>query len=153
MWLWHEPSLCSAATSNSAVRVLQVVSLLCMGTLFWWPILGPNTSRRLSTLAGVVYLFTACLGCTVLGIIITFSPVSVCPVFMQPHHNHRLMSLIQDQWGITPALDQQIGGLMMWVPACGIYVVSIVALLTRWYYGSEPQLAESNAAQPSPTKT
>ncbi len=137
MWLWHTPNLCDAAATHGAVRLLQIASLIVMGGLFWSPILGPDVSRQLSPLAGVVYLFTACLGCTLLGILITFAPVTVCPVFLHPHDSLGLLPLIRNQWGITPALDQQVGGLMMWVPACSIYLCGILGLLARWYSAAE----------------
>ncbi len=151
MWLWHAPNLCSAAASNRGVHVLQVISLLGLGTLFWFPILRPDLPQRLSPPAGMVYLFTACLGCTALGIIITFAPLSVCPVFMHPPDTPGILSLIRKEWGITPELDQQIGGLLMWVPSCSIYILGILALLARWYSGSEPESLAHEAPQPSST--
>ena len=84
MWLWHAPALCNAAVTNVWVHRLQYVSLLLMGLAFWWPIIGPWTRQRLSPLAGMIYLFSACVGCTVLGIIITFSPVEVCSIYLHP---------------------------------------------------------------------
>jgi len=133
MWLWHAPALCNAAVSNPWIHRLQYVSLLVMGFAFWWPIIGPWTRQRLSPPAGMIYLFTACLGCTILGIIITFSPVEVCSIYLHPAGQFGILPLIQDQWGLTPAKDQQLGGLLMWVPACLIYFFGILGLLARWY--------------------
>jgi cytochrome c oxidase assembly factor CtaG len=138
MWIWHERTLCDAATTTQAGRIIQIISLLGLGTIFWWPIAGPQQDRRLFPLLGVVYLFSACVGCTILGILITFAPVGVvCPVYLHPVDRLGLLPLIRDQWGITPAKDQQIGGLMMWVPACGIYIFGVIALLARWYRTAE----------------
>jgi putative membrane protein len=137
MWIWHARTLCNAAVSNGWIHRLQYVSLLLMGFAFWWPIIGPWTRQRLSPLAGVVYLFSACLGCTVLGIIITFSPVEVCSIYLHPLDRLGILPLIQDHWGLTPAKDQQLGGLLMWVPACLIYFCGIIGLLARWYGEAE----------------
>ncbi len=144
MWLWHAPALCNAAVTNVWVQRLQIVSLLLMGTAFWWPIIGPWRRQWLSPLAGIAYLFSACLGCTVLGIIITFSPVEVCSIYLHPVDRLGIMPLLQGQWGLTPARDQQIGGLMMWVPACLIYFCGVCGLLARWYgeTGSETAAPE-----------
>jgi putative membrane protein len=133
MWIWHAPALCNAAVTNVWIHRLQYVSLLLMGFAFWWPILGPWTRQRLSPLAGIVYLFSACIGCTILGIIITFAPVEVCSIYLHPMDRLGILPLIQDQWGLTPAKDQQLGGLLMWVPACLIYFSGILGLLARWY--------------------
>jgi cytochrome c oxidase assembly factor CtaG len=137
MWLWHAPALCDAAGRSALVRGVQVVSLLLLGALFWWPIIGPVRRQRLRPLAGVVYLFSACLGCTVLGILLTFAPPGVCPVYAHPVDRLGILSLIRDDWGLTPARDQQLGGLMMWLPPCAMYLSSMLALLARWYRGAE----------------
>ncbi len=145
MWLWHAPVLCNAAVTSAWVHRLQYVSLLLMGFAFWWPIIGSWPRKRLSPLAGIVYLFSACIGCTVLGIIITFSPVEVCSIYLHPLDRLGILPLIQDQWGLTPAKDQQLGGLLMWVPACLIYFCGILGLLARWYgqAGDEANIPES----------
>jgi cytochrome c oxidase assembly factor CtaG len=133
MWLWHAPALCNAAVSNVWIHRLQYVSLLLMGFAFWWPIIGPWSKQRLSPLAGMIYLFSACVGCTVLGIIITFSPVEVCSIYLHPMDQLGILPLIQNQWGLTLAKDQQLGGLLMWVPACLIYFCGIFGLFARWH--------------------
>src|SRR5205085_1051174 len=76
MWLWHAPTLCNAAATSRSVSAIQTISLLLMGTVFWWQVLAPCEQQRLSPLSGIVYLFTACTACSVLGIILTFAPVS-----------------------------------------------------------------------------
>jgi putative membrane protein len=141
MWIWHVPSLCSASATNPWVHLLQGVSLLLMGTAFWWPIIGPWPRQWLPPLLGVLYLFSACVGCTILGIILTFAPLGVCPIFMHPMDRLGILPLIQDTWGLGPARDQQLGGLLMWVPPCFVYLCGIFGLLARWYAGPDPELA------------
>src|SRR5438876_7770611 len=145
MWLWHAPTLCNAATTLKAVSVVQTVSLLLMGSLFWWQVLAPREEQRLSPLAGIVYLFTACTACSVLGIILTFAPVSICPVYQNPVDRLGMLGTIRGDWGLTSDRDQQIGGLLMWVPMCAIYVPAILAQLARWHSCPAPQTEKSNA--------
>ena len=133
MWLWHAPTLCNAAANSAAMHRVQEVSLLAMGAAFWWPIVGPSVRSRMKPLSGIVYLFTACTACTVLGVVVTFSPVQVCSVFLHPIDHLGVMPLIRNGWGLTPSMDQQIGGLFMWVPACLVYGSAILGLLARWY--------------------
>jgi cytochrome c oxidase assembly factor CtaG len=72
--------------------------------------------------------------CSVLGIIITFSPVTVCSIYtMQPSDPLGMLRTIRSDWGITPDRDQQIGGLLMWVPMCLIYLSAIFAQIGRWF--------------------
>jgi putative membrane protein len=141
MWFWHMPALCNAAAGSMWIRALQTISLLAMGTMFWWPVLGPRGSRSLPPLAGVGYLFTACMACTLLGIFITFSPVAVCAAYHHPTDRLGILPLIRQGWGLTPSVDQQLGGLLMWVPACLIYLSGIIGQLARWYRSSEAEVS------------
>jgi putative membrane protein len=104
---------------------------------------GRGAAQGLSPLAGIGYLVAACFACTLLGIYITFAPASVCPAYMHPADPYGLLPVIQDQWGLTARMDQQIGGLLMWVPACLIYLSGVMGLLSRWYTPA-PNVAISN---------
>jgi len=143
MWLWHAPALCNAAATSRIVSAIQTTSLLLMGSVFWWQVLAPREEQRLSPPAGIVYLFTACTACSVLGIILTFAPVSICPVYQHPVDRLGILSTIRGDWGLTSDRDQQIGGLLMWVPMCAIYAAAILAQMARWH--SSPQPEQSNA--------
>jgi len=132
MWLWHIPPLCSASVTSTPVYVLQCATLLLAGFAFYWPVMNPVKSERLSPPGAIVYLFTGCLGCTLLGVLLTFAPVSACPIYMHPVDTLGVMPLLQQRWQMTHAADQQIGGLMMWVPACMIYLAAILVITRRW---------------------
>jgi cytochrome c oxidase assembly factor CtaG len=145
MWLWHAPALCNAATTSKTVSVIQTISLLLMGSVFWWQVLAPRDADRLSTAAAIFYLFSACFACSVLGIILTFAPASVCLAYQQPIDRLGILGAIRGRWGLTSVRDQQIGGLLMWVPMCLIYLAAILAQLVRWQSDSAPQAEKSNA--------
>jgi putative membrane protein len=134
MWFWHAPALCNAAVASRQVHALQTVSLLVLGSLFWRQILAPREEERLSPPSAVLYLFSACVTCSVLGIIITFSPVTVCSIYtMPPSDRLEMLQTIRTGWGFSPERDQQIGGLLMWVPMCLIYLSAIFAQIARWF--------------------
>lgn len=134
MWFWHVPSLCNAAASSPAVQAVQTGSLLVLGLLFWRQILAPRNEERLSPPTAVLYLFSACVGCSVLGIIITFSPVAVCSAYSSPPIDRLgMLSTIRENWAFNAERDQQVGGLLMWVPMCLIYLSAICAQIGRWF--------------------
>jgi cytochrome c oxidase assembly factor CtaG len=141
MWIWHAPLLCDAAATSDGVRALQNVYLLAMGSAFWWPILGPRLDQRLSEPAAIAYLFTACAACTVLGVAITFSPVEVCAAYGNCGDPLGVLPLVRGGWGLTSSVDQQLGGLLMWVPGCTVYAAAILALVAR-YYGAPHRAPE-----------
>lgn len=146
MWFWHMPALCNAAASSRFVFALQTLSLLLLGGLFWWQILAPREEDRLSPPLAILYLFSACVTCSLLGIIITFSPVAVCPIYAHPPAHHLpVMEAFRARWGLSPQRDQQIGGLLMWVPMCLIYLAAIFAQLARWFaHPPAPEVKEAS---------
>jgi cytochrome c oxidase assembly factor CtaG len=150
MWVWHAPTLCDAASQSVSVHRLQTLSLVGMGAAFWWPIFAPRAKRRLAPLAAMLYLFTACIACTVLGVLVTFSPVEVCSVYAHPVDRLGALSLLREGWGLTPKADQEIGGLMMWVPACVGYAIGILAMLGRYYGEDDGPLPAPLPAEPAP---
>ena len=138
MWFWHVPAFCTAAMQSSAVFAIQACSLIAAGAAFWWPVFRPQLQRRMQPHVAAAYLFSGCVGCSLLGIYITFSPVSVCPLYAAGGGgSEELMRLVHEQWGLTHRLDQQVGGLLMWVPACMVYLGAILASLSSWYHVPE----------------
>ncbi|MEM8678349.1 MAG: cytochrome c oxidase assembly protein [Planctomycetota bacterium] len=145
MWFWHVPSLCSAATESTSLGVIRSTTFLLAGLAFWLPIFAPLKSLRLPPLSAVVYLFSACLGCTLLGIYITFTSISVCPAFANPANTTGVLGSLRAA-GFSASLDQQLGGLLMWVPPCSLYVCAIIGVLCRWYV-AEAATAPVNASR------
>jgi cytochrome c oxidase assembly factor CtaG len=133
MWFWHISALCTAAMQHSSIFAIQSASLVAAGAAFWWPIFRPQLQRRLPPYTAAVYLFSGCVGCSLLGIYITFSPVNVCPLYAAGGGSPELMHLVREQWGLTHRVDQQVGGLLMWVPACMVYLSAILAQFSSWY--------------------
>lgn len=144
MWIWHTPALCDAAATSDGARALQALSLLAMGAAFWWPILGPRPDGRLGEAASILYLFTACGACSVLGIAIAFSPVEVCVAYLHPADPLDVLPLVRGRWGLTPEVDQQLGGLLMWVPGCAVYAAAILAVVAR-FHGAAAQVGTEGA--------
>lgn len=137
MAVWHIPAFFNAALASEPLHVLEHLSLLAGGTLYWWPILSPVRELRLNPVPqAAAYLFTSCLACTSMGIVLTFAPTLLYPAYANPADAYGILATIRDQWGISPALDQQIGGLLMWVPCCLVYLSATLAMFARWY-GSE----------------
>ena len=135
MWLWHWPPLYNAALSHEGIHIAEHLMFLVTATIFWWPVLSPLEGSRLSPLGAVVYLFGACTAHTVLAILITFAPVGIYPAYLQPADSLGILPLLRNDWGITPRMDQQLGGLLMWVPVCLIYLGFLLATIIRWYSG------------------
>jgi cytochrome c oxidase assembly factor CtaG len=120
MLVWHVPALFNAALANDGLHIVQHLSFLVTGTIFWWPIIGPLEDRHLPALASVSYLFSACVCCSLLGAFLTFGPIGLYPTYA-------------GYMGLDAKSDQQLGGLLMWVPGCFVYLSGILATVIRWY--------------------
>ncbi len=156
LWVWHAPALYDAAVREQGVHILQHLSFLVTATVFWWPILAPSAGqkegadrregedrRRLSPLGSIAYLMAAVVASSVLGIIITFAPTGLYPIYLHPLDRLGVLPLLRQGWGLSPAADQQIGGVLMWTVSSPVYLLGVVAVLVRWYTASEEE-------QPSP---
>ncbi|MFZ0733131.1 MAG: cytochrome c oxidase assembly protein [Candidatus Sulfotelmatobacter sp.] len=141
--LWHVPLLYNFALAHEGVHILEHLIFLITATIFWWPVLTPVPELRLGAGATVLYLFLASIFNSILGIIITFAPLGWYPAYVHPQDVLGVLPLIRNQWGISAAADQQLGGLLMWVPAGLIYFSIIVGTVIRWQSGSEIDLTET----------
>ena len=155
MWFWHVPTVHDAMMSPpiagheidviplctltgtgttpliNALHIIQPISLLLAGVCFAWPILGPLWSHRIHPLTGVLYLFTACVGCSLLGMLITFAPVGMYQTYGGPDYTG-IANQLKTNWGFNPATDQQTAGLLMWVPGCFVYLSGAMYLVMNW---------------------
>jgi putative membrane protein len=113
-----------------------MLSLIVLGIIFIWPVFTPISLKKMEPLQSALYLFSACVGCTVLGIFITFAPLGLYTVYYTGS-NASVLNLIQNNWGINSEVDQQMAGLIMWVPACFVYLTNIMIKLFKWYKSSE----------------
>lgn len=121
LWTWHIPALLRAALQSEFVHALQHISFLLSAVLFWWALL----HRGHGTLgygAAVLYVFTTAVHSGLLGALITLAGVVWYPEYLGTTQS----------WSLTPLEDQQLGGLIMWVPACTVYIVAGLALFAGW---------------------
>jgi putative membrane protein len=121
LWGWHIPGLFSAALRNEGWHVLQHASFLGTALLFWWTALGPDPRGSRGAGIAVASLFTTMLHTAALGALLSLAPT--------PWYEPYIAS--SQALGIDPVQDQQLGGLVMWVPAGLAYVIAALALLGR----------------------
>ena len=133
LWVSHLPVIYDAALHNEFIHVNQHFIFLVSATIYWWPIFAPEERCRMSPLPTMLYLFGGALSCIALGILLTFAGAGLYPTYLHPADPLGILPLIQDQWGLTPQVDQQVGGLIMWVGGSPVYLFGILAVMVRWY--------------------
>lgn len=121
LWAWHVPSLFTAALENEGIHILQHTSFLVSALFFWWAVFGHDPRRTQATGQAVALLFTTMLHTAALGALLSLAPTPWYAPYIAT----------SNALGIDPVDDQQLGGLVMWVPAGLAYVVAALVLLGR----------------------
>jgi putative membrane protein len=122
LWAWHSPSLYDAAVGSEGIHALEHLTFLATGILFWWAAIHPGARRGLAGGGDVLYVFTAGVQSGALGAVLTFAGSALYPSYVTT----------VARWGLTPLQDQQLAGVIMWIPAGLVYMVAAGALFVRW---------------------
>jgi cytochrome c oxidase assembly factor CtaG len=111
LWIWHAPGPYMAAVEDTGLHLLEHACFLFGGWLFWWSVLRPGRHGALQ--AALALLFTA-MHTGLLGALLTFAPR---PLYARES---------ADLW------DQQLAGLLMWIPGGMVYLLAAGWALYRW---------------------
>lgn len=103
LWVWHVPPAYDLALSNVAAYWTMQVSLLATAAVFWHAAL----NARQAPGHALLFVLAAYTQMALLGALLTLAPAPLYAI-------HAVAPLA---WGFTPLADQQLGGLIMWVPA------------------------------------
>jgi putative membrane protein len=117
IWLWHAPPLFEATIDGIVMHRLQHLSFLLSALAFWWAL-----ARRDNRGVALLHLFATMIHTTLLGALLTLSPRLLYP----------RQTLDAAICGLTPLQDQQLAGLVMWVPAGAIYAGAALAFMALW---------------------
>lgn len=143
VWLWHIPGPYEAALRNEWLHIAEHACFLGTALLFWWAIIVPQRQRRTNHAVAVLALFTMALQGGALGalILVTRTP------WYSAHGD------APAAWGLTRLEDQQLAGLIMWVPGGLVYLFAALATIAAWLSASDRNARlrqASPAAQPVP---
>jgi putative membrane protein len=117
LWLWHLPGPYQAAVNDPIVHILEHTSFFGTAVLFWWSVHRSNS-------IGVISLFTTAVHSSILGALMTFSNQVWYPVYGSLE-------------------DQQLAGLIMWVPGGIILLIAVLLLMWHWLDEMEKRDAKS----------
>ena len=121
IWIWHAPVLFNAALADPVIHGLQHVSFFGTALLFWWSLLRGRARQR-GYGAAVLYLFVTALHSGFLGILLSLARQPLYPG----------QTVAAPEWGLTALEDQQLAGLIMWVPAGAVYAIAALAMAGLW---------------------
>jgi putative membrane protein len=133
LWLWHAPAVFDQAIAGYAMHAFEHICFFGTALLFWRSILGARSPRR----AGVALCatFATLVHSGLLGALITMAPYPIYAWYAGR----------TQAWGLGPLEDQQLAGLLMWVPMGLVYLGGCLALASR-LAASPPKGAPRSAA-------
>jgi len=143
--LWHAPTLFDAALENEYFHIVEHLCFMVSATIFWWPVLAPLSGCRFGPLWTQLYLLGGALANSLLGIWLTFAPAGIYAPYLRAGDSLHIRELLRVEWGLTPSVDQAIGGLLMWVGGGFVFVAVMVMMFLRWFGAAETE-ADSAAA-------
>jgi putative membrane protein len=139
LWLWHIPSWYEAALHDEAIHALQHLCFVLAGSLFWWAMIHGRYGR-IGYGLGVLYVFLTAVHSSALGALLTVAP----SVWYGEYSRQAVL------WNLNALADQQLAGLLMWVPAGAIFIVLGLSLFAAWLGEAERRVrfGTTDAASP-----
>jgi cytochrome c oxidase assembly factor CtaG len=137
LWFWHLPRPYSWALGNESVHAFEHVCFFVSSLMFWSLVLEPLARRRMDY--GSTLLFVATFGAQngLLGALLTFAG--------RPLYAAHLSTTVA--WGLTPLEDQQLAGLIMWIPASLIHLTTLGVLFVVWMHVAERSALSGRAIE------
>ncbi len=146
---WHIPALYDAALENETVHAIEHLSFMAAAVFGWWPILGflPKAGPRPSYPLQMAYSFSLVIPSVILAAVISFATSPIYPVYLDAPNVigtsvATSLSTGGRLWGISVMEDQQISGLMMWVPANMMYFLAFMIIFNKWLSENERRSRE-----------
>ncbi len=124
LWSWHLPSLYEAAVRSDFLHALQHATFLGTALLFWWVVIeaARGGRRRIAPGHDVLYVVLAGVQGSVLGALLTFASSPLYRIYVERTAIH----------GVGALEDQQLAGLVMWIPGGAVYLAAAAILFVRW---------------------
>ncbi len=127
LWVWHLPVCYQMALESAPVHAAEHACFLGTSLLFWWAVFHPSGRRRLGGGMSVLYVFAMGMQMSILGALLTFSTALWYPA----------QEASSAAWGLTPLEDQQLAGVIMWIPSGVLYLIAAAALFLIWMRDAE----------------
>jgi cytochrome c oxidase assembly factor CtaG/cytochrome c2 len=127
LWFWHLPAPYGWALGNAWVHAGEHLCFFLTALAFWSLVLAPYGRRQLDYGSSLLFVGTLGMQMGLLGAILTFAPR---PVYLGHAHTTAV-------WGLSLLEDQQLAGLIMWVPAGLVYTGTMSVLFVAWLRDAE----------------
>jgi len=124
---WHIPGPYGWALRHEPVHVLEHLCFFVSAFAFWSLVIEPSGRRRLGYGATLMFVATAA--------VLSGLPGALMVLTARPFYPMHAAGAAR--WGLSLIEDQQLAGLIMWIPAGFAYVVAILVLFVAWLRAAE----------------
>lgn len=120
---WHDPNLYNAALQYAWVHDIEHITFFAAGMLFWWHVTGagPRIHKQAPLLGRMAFVIGAIPPNMLTGVVLAFAAEPI----------YTFYTAVPRLWNISVMADQQIGGVIMWVPGSMMYIIAALVLLSR----------------------
>jgi cytochrome c oxidase assembly factor CtaG len=129
LWAWHVPALFERALQSEGWHYAQHGSFLVTALAFWWSITGARGRRRGPGVGAFCLFVTSLVG----GALGALMALSTSPWYA----SYARLGLAP--FGLTPTEDQQLAGLLMWIPGGLVHAGAALWMLGAWLGRARPR--------------
>lgn len=134
VWAWHAPPALDLALRSAPAHALMHLSFLACGLYFWAAIADAAAGPRPDPARAILALLVTMMPMGLLGALLSFSS--------QPWY----ACCVRPPAGLTPLEDQQLAGLIMWVPGAVPYILGGLAWLAAALVARSPPSSDDAAS-------
>lgn len=132
IWLWHLPSPLQISITDPVLHDAVHILFFITGLWFWWSLMAPARLGRTGFGPAAILAALTVMHTGMLGALLTFAPG-----LLYPEHPAGFS-------GLSELSDQQLAGLVMWVPGGLVYTIAALVLGIAWLRrisesGSDPE--------------
>jgi len=127
LWFWHAAVPYDAALDNQLIHIVEHTSFLVTALLFWHVVIGARSPARVANGLGALLVFAMAMQSIFLSVLLTFARA--------PWYSS--YATTTTPWGLAPLADQQLAGVIMWIPAGLVYLAAALTLMVAWIRATE----------------
>lgn len=141
LWCWHAAALYDAALQHPLLHAVEHATFLVTGLLVWQVVVGRRNPARISPGLGIIFVFAMALQGVVLSLLMTFARA--------PWYAYEQLAVTARPWPLDPLADQQLAGVIMWIPGGMVYLAAALVLLVTWIHTTDGHEAPTDGSSPA----
>jgi cytochrome c oxidase assembly factor CtaG len=139
---WHDPTAYNAALRSEFVHDVEHLTFFIASMLYWWHVTGagPHIHKQFGLIGRIIFVIGGVPPNMLTGIVIAFAREPIYTYY----------TAVPRLWNISVLTDQQISGIIMWIPGSMMYIIAAIILIAQLVQGEErkPALPEKEWATP-----